>query len=143
MAGSGILEKELKKQVQENNLQESVIFDTEVLKYERLSNLFYTADVFIAPQCGLTLVESALSSTPIVAYDFDWQTRLLRNGETGFIVPFGDVKKMAEKVKELLTNESLRKRIVTRCEKKIRSLYPSVEESMLKEKEIYRELIGI
>ncbi len=45
----------------------------------------------ISPLTGRALSESALGGAPIVAYDLDWQGDLVRDGETGALVPFRDV----------------------------------------------------
>jgi glycosyltransferase involved in cell wall biosynthesis len=58
----------------------------------------------VAPMMGRALVEAALSSTPIVAYDVDWHSELITDGETGVLVPFGDREAMAGAVLRLLAN---------------------------------------
>ena len=45
----------------------------------------------LSPLTGRALSESALGGAPLVAYDLDWQGDLVRNGETGALVPFRDV----------------------------------------------------
>ena len=69
-----------------------------------IASLLVDADVVVAPMMGRALVEAALSSTPIVAYDVDWHSELITDGETGVLVPFGDREAMAGAVLRLLAN---------------------------------------
>ena len=71
-----------------------------------IASLLAGADVVVAPMMGRALVEAALSATPIVAYDVDWHSELITDGETGVLVPFGDREAMAAAVLRLLANPS-------------------------------------
>lgn len=139
VVGSGVLEEPLKRMVQQEGLQDSVLF-LGPKKYEELIDLFYTADLLLAPHGGVTLVESALASTPIVAYDFDWHAEFLEDGKMGYIVPFRDVKTLAEKTVKLLKDETL-------CEdmglyaRKIAVSNHSRERSLDAEKRLYESIV--
>ncbi|MDQ4142195.1 MAG: glycosyltransferase family 4 protein [Actinomycetota bacterium] len=61
-----------------------------------------SASVVLSPLTGRALVEACLSGTPVVAYDVEWHSELVLNGETGMLVPFGDTEEMAEAVCALL-----------------------------------------
>jgi len=139
IAGTGVLKEFLEDIVRKNNLQDNVLFLGQKT-HEELADLFYTADVLLAPHGGVTLVESALASTPIVAYDFDWHPEFLMNGEMGYIVPFRDTEKLADKALEILKDEVLRKRMGTFCRKAVVSRY-SRQQALENEKMIYDTLI--
>ncbi|MCX5677983.1 MAG: glycosyltransferase [Candidatus Omnitrophica bacterium] len=141
VAGSGILEEPLKEMARREGLQESVIF-LGPKKYEELIDILYTADLLLAPHGGVTLVESALASTPIVTYDFDWHGEFLEDGKMGYIVPFRDVRTMAEKAVDILKDESLRLAMGDYCRKAAVSGY-SRERSIENEKTIYDSLMSI
>lgn len=141
VAGSGVLEGALKDMVSQEALQESVLF-LGPKRHEELIDLFYTADLLLAPHGGVTLVESALASTPIVAYDFDWHSEFLEDGKMGRIVPFRDVRAMAEKAIEILTNEPLRLAMGDYCRKAAISNYTR-KNSIENEKMIYEGLVTI
>ena len=61
-----------------------------------------SADVVVSPITGRALVEACLSATPVVAYDIEWQSEIIRPGETGVLVPYRDVAGMAAAVCDLL-----------------------------------------
>jgi len=57
---------------------------------------------------GLAALEAMSSGVPVVATTAEGLPELVRNGETGYLVPVGDVAGMARRVIELLTDESKR-----------------------------------
>ena len=59
------------------------------------------ASVVVSPLTGRALLEAALSGTPIVAYDVEWQSELVRHGSTGLLVQEGDVTALAGAIIEL------------------------------------------
>lgn len=82
---------------------------------EWIARLMADADVLLATCLGRALVESSLSGTPIVAYDYEWHTELLTNDLTGLIVPVGATARMAEAVATLIGDRQLANEIATRA----------------------------
>ncbi|MDQ3897542.1 MAG: glycosyltransferase family 4 protein, partial [Actinomycetota bacterium] len=74
-----------------------------------------SADVVVSPLTGRALVEACLSATPVVAYDVEWQSELIRPGETGMLVPYRDVEGMADAVCALLKDPDLADRLGRRA----------------------------
>ena len=72
---------------------------------EWIASFLAEVDVVVAPMMGRALVEAALSATPIVAYDTDWHAELINDGETGRLVPCGDVAAMVRTVCDLLERQ--------------------------------------
>jgi len=56
---------------------------------------------------GLTVIESAALGTPVVARDAPGLRDSVRAGETGFLVPGGDVKGFADGIARLLADDEL------------------------------------
>jgi len=56
-----------------------------------------------------TLIEALASGKPGVGTDVGGTSEIIRHGKTGFIVPPGDSDALAKAIKELLTNDALRK----------------------------------
>lgn len=67
-----------------------------------LPDLVASSDVFVAPHMGYTLVEAGLTGVPIATYDYDFHSEIIRDGETGRLVPFRDAAALARAVTELL-----------------------------------------
>jgi D-inositol-3-phosphate glycosyltransferase len=60
---------------------------------------------------GLVALEAMACGTPVVASETGGLAFLVRDGETGFHVPTGNDEALAERIKELLTDEVLRVRM--------------------------------
>ena len=104
MAGDGGMLGELQNMV--DKLRLKVEFPRFVPQ-DVLVNMLFSADVILAPLSGSSLVESALSETPIVAYDVDWHRELIVDGVTGVLVKFRDFRVMGRVAVELLQHPEL------------------------------------
>jgi glycosyltransferase involved in cell wall biosynthesis len=69
---------------------------------EWLSRIIPMAALVVSPHTGRALCEVALGGAPIVAYDIDWQSEIVETGETGELVPFGDVMALVDAAERLL-----------------------------------------
>jgi glycosyltransferase involved in cell wall biosynthesis len=67
-----------------------------------ISAALSSATVVLSPLTGRALVEACLSGTPVVAYDVEWHSELVTTGETGILVPYGDIEAMADAVVRLV-----------------------------------------
>ena len=56
---------------------------------------------------GLVTVEAMLSGVPVVASDTGANPELIRNGENGYLYPYGSAKALAEKIQEIMETEDL------------------------------------
>lgn len=50
---------------------------------------------------GLVMIEAMISGTPVIAYDIGSVREIIKEGETGFIVPQGNIYAMAEAMKKI------------------------------------------
>ena len=48
-------------------------------------------------------VQAALAGLPVVAYDVEGASEVVRTGETGFLVPVGDKRSLADRITEVLS----------------------------------------
>ncbi len=73
---------------------------------------YSAADAVVMPSryesFGLAALEAMACGTPVVASDVGGLSYLIRDGETGFLIPEGDEKLFAEKISLLLRNPKLR-----------------------------------
>jgi glycosyltransferase involved in cell wall biosynthesis len=82
------------------------------LDREQLIREYAEAQVIIFPSLveepfGRVGIEAMAAGRPVVAFDVGGVREWLRHGETGFLVPRGDLNKMAESVNLLLENPDL------------------------------------
>jgi len=85
----------------------------------RLVDAYRSADVFVMASLGeafgQTALEAASCGTPTVAFEVGGIPEIVRHCDTGLTVPLGDTAAMAGAVRRLLTQDSLRHELATRC----------------------------
>lgn len=69
------------------------------------------ASVNLCLMAGYSLIEAALSKRPIISYDVEWHHELIKNDETGFLVPEHDVEAAANAIVTLLADHRLAERL--------------------------------
>jgi colanic acid/amylovoran biosynthesis glycosyltransferase len=117
IAGGGKLEESLKSQVTGHRLEEKVKF-TGYITQDKLIPLYKEADVFVlamVPEIhwGIpnVLLEALACGVPVVCTMLPSIPELVRDGETGFVIPAKDPTAIAVAVKKLSQDDALRNRI--------------------------------
>jgi N-acetyl-alpha-D-glucosaminyl L-malate synthase BshA len=71
-----------------------------------LEPLFFCADLFLLPSeqesFGLTALEAMACGVPVICAETGGLPEVIKHGETGFLYPIGEIKKMAESAVDLL-----------------------------------------
>lgn len=86
-------------------------------------------DIFIVPSIynsesfGVAAVEAMACEIPVISSDAEGLKEVMEDGVTGFVVPKKNEKAIAEKIKILLENESLRKEMGKNGRKRVLELY--------------------
>jgi len=101
--GDGSMRRRLEGMVKDWELSGHVFFAGN-RSQEWIAAILPQARLVLSPHMGRALTEACLAEVPIVAYDFDWQGEIIRNGETGELVPAGDWEEMARRADHLLSN---------------------------------------
>ena len=82
---------------------------------ERLQDAYAAADVFALPSSseaqGIVALEAMACALPVIATAVGGLIGTIRNGDTGFLVPSGDVDALAERLLTVLCDQALRDRI--------------------------------
>ncbi len=108
IAGQGDEKSRLKKMVADFNLIDNVIFVDET---HSTASLLHTFDIYVVPSTeeglGFAIVEAMSCGLPVVASDVGGIYTLVKDGETGFLVPSKNSDIMAEKICYLLTNKDV------------------------------------
>lgn len=114
IAGRGDHEPELRRLISKLGLQDAVEMPGFVSEEEK-RRLFRQAWVHVltSPRegWGITNLEAAACGTPTVASDSPGLRDSVVDGETGFLVPHGDVGALADRLGRLLTDADLRRRL--------------------------------
>jgi glycosyltransferase involved in cell wall biosynthesis len=110
IAGNGDYRIELERLVRELGLDGTVRFHGFVAEAEKLRLLRSTwANIFPSPKegWGITVIEAAACGTPSIASDSPGLRDSVRDGQTGFLVPHGDVEALATRMLELAESPEL------------------------------------
>jgi len=82
---------------------------------ETLHRYYAAADVVVMPShyesFGMVALEAMACGTPVIATDVGGLSQLIREGETGFLVPGMDPVALAERLGQVLSDQELRKRL--------------------------------
>ncbi|MGH9265388.1 MAG: glycosyltransferase [Acidimicrobiales bacterium] len=110
VVGDGVLRPRLEAQARQLGIEDAVVF-AGIRDQAWIARALSSADVVVSAVTGRALVEASLSGTPIVAYDFEWQSEFVLDGETGFVVPHRDTDAMAAAACRLLEDPALAARL--------------------------------
>ncbi len=108
--GRGPDEKRLRKLVTELGMDDHITFSG-FMSWDDLVQTLHRAHVFLNPSpkegWGLTVIEANLCGLPVVASARPGLQDSVRDGETGFLVPYGDDRAFADKALLLLNDPDL------------------------------------
>lgn len=119
IVGEGSMKEELQKKVVELDLQSIVKFDG-LLSDNELKEAYEQADIFIEPTVvdsidregfGIVYLEAAVFGVPSIATDQPGVDEAVLNGQTGLLVPDGDIEALAEAILNLYCHPEERKRL--------------------------------
>lgn len=91
---------------------------------------------------GVVAVEAMACECPVVTSDADGFTEVVKDGETGFIVPKRDVEKTAEAIQKFINEPALRDKMGKKGRERVLSLYDwqkNVDEMV----NIYNQVLNI
>jgi glycosyltransferase involved in cell wall biosynthesis len=108
---------------------------------EDLAQLYCALDVFVSAShtesFGLAIAEAMASSAAVVATETEGAREIVQTGETGLLVPIGEVDKLAKAVLGLLDDKSTRVGLGRAAQKSVATKF-GVERMVVETEEIYR-----
>lgn len=112
LVGDGPESTIVSRMVKEKGLQDRVLF---LGKQENIEEVLSISDLFLLlsekESFGLTLLEAMACQVPCIGTNIGGIPEVVEDGVTGFICELGDVKAVAEKAIQILSNEELYSRI--------------------------------
>jgi glycosyltransferase involved in cell wall biosynthesis len=128
IAGTGILEEQLKKQLAIMQLEDCVNM-VGFINYPH--GLIAASDIVVlcSEKEGIprVIMEAMALQKPVVATDVLGTQELVVNGKTGFLVPLGAIDEMAEKIKLLAEDLNLREKMGSYGLKRISEEFNEIE----------------
>lgn len=130
--------------VQAPSVRERVLVLDYVSEREK-KNAFAACDLFVMPSradaFGLVYLEAWLYKKPVIACCAGGVPRVIDDGQSGFLVPFGDCYMLAEYIAKLLSDRPLAARMGEKGYQEVIARY-SWEQSYAKVQEAYRQLLA-
>ncbi len=126
VAGEGWHRNELQRITKELEIEEKVLF-TGYLPEEDFLAYFNVSDILVVPSTyepfGIVALEGMATKTPIIVSDVGGLSEIVDHQWTGMKVPADNSQALADSIIELLTNETLRNRIVSNAVDKLKHVY--------------------
>lgn len=132
----------IRRQVQDAGLAPHVHFLGE---QDQLEPLFFCTDLFLLPSeqesFGLTALEAMNCGVPVIATDVGGLPEVIVHGETGYLLPCGDVAGMAARAVELLTDPIVSDRFRIRARRRAEDCFDA-EAIIPRYEAFYEEVLG-
>ena len=114
LVGDGILRKSLEKQAEELGIKEKIIFGGLVTR-EEIPGLLAIMDIVVHASLreGLARVlpQALACGKPVISFDIDGASEVVKEGKTGRLVPAEDSRGLAEAIIDLLRDKEKAKRM--------------------------------
>jgi len=108
-----------------------------------VASLYRCADIVLAPSrreaLSLTLLEAAAFGVPVIASKVGGIGEAVIDGETGLLIPSGDVVALADALQRLLADRALQRRLGQAANRRYRRHF-TLEAMVAETLELYREL---
>jgi glycosyltransferase involved in cell wall biosynthesis len=112
--GDGLLRESFERQIADMNLRDRFIL-TGLVPPAEIPQLTGAMDILVHPSrregLARAIVQGQLAGAPAIAYDVDGNREGMIDGETGFMVPPFDVRRLAERLSQLVEDAEQRKRM--------------------------------
>ena len=133
----------LQEQARRRGIEHRVAFAGAV-DHELLPLYYNAADVCVVPShyesFGLVAIEAMASGVPVVASRVGGLAGTVKDGETGYLVPWLCPEPFAERIDLLLENDSLRRNLGEAAREAVaRYRWENVAEAVL---QLYNDLVG-
>lgn len=123
IVGSGEFRSSLEKQIQENGLQESIIFPGFIPNHEMVK-YYNAADVYLMPTLRIeglpfVLLEAMSCAKPVVATRTGGNTSIIKDGENGFLIEPTNIKQLIHYIMMILKDDKIKTRLSESARKTI------------------------
>jgi glycosyltransferase involved in cell wall biosynthesis len=144
IGGDGPMRPVLEQMVREKGLGDKFVF-TGVIPHRDIVRFLKASDIFVGTNAltnmSLPSCEAILCGVPVVAYDVAGTSEVVRDGETGFLVPYGDIETLAQKLSLLIEDSGLREKLSSQAAAFGRRHFVSWEERIRREIEALEGLV--
>jgi glycosyltransferase involved in cell wall biosynthesis len=141
LVGDGVLRKNIERLIRNHHLQSEVILTGWRVDIPRILSAL---DVFLLTSrwegLPITVLEAMASAKPVIVTNTGGVSEVINEGETGFLVPPGNLEEMLKKATILLSSEELREKIGQNARASLGSNFTLIEMAK-KTQDLYSNLI--
>jgi len=143
IVGGGSLEKKLKKLVKELNIENKTVFTGQVVfkdipKYHNMLSIFVS--VSLSEAFGVAIIEASSCQKPVIVSDIGGLPEVVKNDETGIVIPSKNSELTAKAIERLLLDKELRTKMGNAGRDRVKHLY-NWNDNVNQMMQIYKELI--
>jgi glycosyltransferase involved in cell wall biosynthesis len=142
IVGDGALKSKLEKKVAEFKIQDKVIFAGRI-NHKELPKYYSTADIFLLlssyENFSNAVLEAMSCETPIIATNVGGFPLQIKDAINGFLVNYGDLESLKEKIIYLAKNPNIRERMGKLNRQEVLEKY-SWEETAIKVMSLYEKV---
>jgi len=124
--GIGADEEKLKKLAKDKGLEDKIIFKSQI-EYSELPKYYALADVFVRPSLseglGNVFLEAMACGLPIIGTPIGGIPDFLKDKKTGLLCETRNPQSIAQKIRQILNNEQLRKTLTENGLKLVQEKY--------------------
>jgi glycosyltransferase involved in cell wall biosynthesis len=102
MVGGGLDEPRISGLVQADPVLRKFVRLVGFMPRNVVAALRQASTVSLCLMGGFSLIEACAAASPVVSYDVEWHRELVRDGETGFLIPEHDIDRLTVVVSRLL-----------------------------------------
>ncbi|MFH1277281.1 MAG: glycosyltransferase family 4 protein [Candidatus Eisenbacteria bacterium] len=136
--------EEVKRRIGELGLEEAVVFTGGLAPDELAGEIARAAFMVLVSRqdtSPVSIQEAMAVGRPVIGSSIGGIPHLVKEGETGFLVPYGDPELLARRMTELLANEELRRRFSARAREEAERRF-SIDAIGRNHWNIYREILA-
>jgi len=145
LAGGGNMIPEYKKLAKSLGIDNKTIF-TGFIDEKSLIDLYRGSYMLVLPTLttaegfGMVLIEANACGKPVIGSKIGGIKYVIKDGETGLLVPAGDPKALAKAIMKLLEDEELAKKMGLKGKKMVEKNYTWNKAAKMTER-VYREVV--
>ncbi len=146
IVGRGDYLSTLRRKAKEKGLEKRIFFTGKVPS-KSLPSYYAASDVFVLPSIsrleafGLVVLEAMASAKPVIISNIPGVTELITDGEEGLHVEPMNARDLADKIKQILSDEDLRKKMGQTGRKKVEREF-SWDKVTSQIEQVYEEVAG-
>jgi glycosyltransferase involved in cell wall biosynthesis len=124
IAGKGQLETRLKRLAQKSEVHDKIEFLGFI---QNIRDFYSSLDVYALTSIwegfGYVLIEAMADMIPVIAFDIGSSREIVKEGETGYIVGFKDVKGLADRIEQFYLDRKLMKSMGSKGRKRVEHVF--------------------